>query len=551
MVEATADPLPLGDATTINVSLVIPSIRVPRWIAAVAKDIDADPSLRARALYVDTTAPLRDTPVSFRAYEYLDALLFRRPIDALEPVCLRSELPAVPVVALPAENIHLEEEALESLRLDVILNFGSERAQQLASLATYGVWEVGQSDQAGVSSEPWLFYPMREGSIFRTSIEGSRRGSRYLLYESFGATDPVSLHRMRNLACWKAASALLNRLRLLSTAGWDTLVTHGPAPEIGESRRPRLGAATVGRHAVTVGAGVIARRIRNVFFREDWFIATRPRGSSHSLEVEPPFMPISSPSGFYFADPFPITYAGRTYVFVESYSHKRRRAAIWFLTLDSTGRPVGRPRIALERDYHLSYPFVFEHAGEVFMIPESSEHRTVELYRAIHFPDDWRLDRILFSGVRAVDATVCKGDGRLYLFLNMAGEGASLDDELHLFSAKRPVGPWRPHPANPVVADVRSSRPAGRLFRSDGRLIRPSQDSSRGYGGAIVLNQIDVLTETDYKESAVGRIEPSWMPGISRTHTFNAFDHVEVIDAARHISRLSAKMFRPASGAEE
>ena len=540
--DAGAGSPPSGDGRQINVGMIIPSTSVPRWVATVAKEIDADPSLQACALYVDTTVSPRYAPASFRAYEYLDALFFRRPTDALETVSLKSVLPTVPIIALPTKEIDQDQEALKSLRLDVILNFASERMRHLAGAASYGVWEVRQADQAGVSSEPWLFYPMREDCVFRTSIEGYRGGLRYILYESLGASDPVSLHRMRNSACWKAASALLNRLRLLSTVGWETLVARGAAHAIGEFRRPRLGAATVGKHAVAVGAGVAARRLRNLFFREEWFIATRSRGSSNSLDGAP-FAPISSPTGYYFADPFPVVYEGRTYLFFESYSHKHRRAAIWFLILDSTGRPVGWPRVALQRDYHLSYPFVFEHAGEVFMIPESSEHQTVELYRATHFPEDWRLDQVLFSGVRAVDATVCRVNRRLYLFLNMAAEGASLDDELHLFSAERPAGPWRPHPANPVVTDVRSARPAGRLFRSEGRLIRPSQDSSRGYGSAIVLNRIDVLNESSYKESAIGRIEPCWMPGITRTHTFNTLVNVEVIDGIRRVSRVSAKMF--------
>jgi hypothetical protein len=547
MVETTAASLPLSDARKIDVGLVIPSTRVPRWIAAVARGIDADPWLRVRALYVDATVPHRHTSVAFRAYERLDARLFRRSSDALEHVCIRSVLPTVPVIALPTNEINSDQET-NSLRLNVILNFDSERGRQLAGDASYGVWEVDQTDEAGVSSKPWLFHPMREGSVFRTAVEGYRRGSRYVLYESFGASDPVSLHRMRNLACWKAASALLNCLRLLSASGWETLVSRAAAYDIGEPRGPRLRGVTVGRHAVTVAAGVAARRLRKLFFHEEWFIATRSRGSQ---DGESAFVPIPPPPGYYFADPFPIVYRGRIYLFVESYSHKRRRAAIWFLPLDSTGRPIGRPGVALERQCHLSYPFVFEHGGDIFMIPESSEDGTVELFRAIQFPDDWQLDQILFSGVRAVDATVCSVNGHLYLFMNMAAEGASLDDELHLFSAERPAGPWRPHPANPVVSDVRSARPAGRLFRSNGSLIRPSQDSSRGYGGAIVLNRVDVLTKSDYQESAIRRIEPSWMPGISRTHTFNALDNVEVIDGVRRTSRLRVRMFRRASGAGE
>jgi transcriptional regulator GlxA family with amidase domain len=39
-----------------------------------------------------------------------------------------------------------------------------------------------------------------------------------------------------------------------------------------------------------------------------------------------------------------------------------------------------------------------------------------------------------------------------------------IPDELSLFYAESPLGPWTPHPRNPVKSDVRGSRPAGGLF---------------------------------------------------------------------------------------
>jgi hypothetical protein len=47
------------------------------------------------------------------------------------------------------------------------------------------------------------------------------------------------------------------------------------------------------------------------------------------------------------------------------------------------------------------------------MIPESEQNRTVDLYGARRFPDEWHLEETLFSGLRAVDSTVHEADGRL------------------------------------------------------------------------------------------------------------------------------------------
>jgi hypothetical protein len=427
----------------------------------------------------------------------------------------------------------------------VILDFAGVELKEVANAVSYGVWTAHHADEAGTPGEPWLFHPMCEGAVFRTSVETDRLGHQIVLYESYGASDWVSLHRGRNLACWKASSAILNRLRVLASAGWRE-VEDLSAPSDGEGeaeRRPPSG-FTVARHVARVAAGVAKRRLQKLLFRQDWFIATRARPAVLAPETTvTDFTPIACPPNHYFADPFPFIHGGRVYLFFESYSHSRRRASIWYAPLDSAGRLSGEPQPALERDYHLSYPFVFAHSGEIFMIPESAEHRTVELYRATRFPEEWRLEQTLFSDVRAVDATVYEADGRLFLFVNMAGDGASLDDELHLFWATHPSGPWQPHPANPVVADVRCARPAGRLFLSDGRLIRPSQDCSHGYGSAIVLNRIDLLTDREYRESVVRRIEPRWMPGISRTHTFNALDGLDVIDGVRSVLRHRSTRF--------
>ena len=187
----------------------------------------------------------------------------------------------------------------------------------------------------------------------------------------------------------------------------------------------------------------------------------------------------------------------------------------------------------LVQPYHLSYPFVFRHEGDIFMIPESCENRTVELYRSTRFPTEWALEEVLFRDLFAADATLFEDSGRIWLFVTLAEPGASTSEELHLYFSDRLPGQWEPHANNPVVSDVRSARPAGRIFRNRGQLIRPAQDCSSAYGGAIVFNRIERLTRDEYREREVARLEPTWFPGISATHTYNFTNAVEVIDGTR------------------
>jgi hypothetical protein len=183
------------------------------------------------------------------------------------------------------------------------------------------------------------------------------------------------------------------------------------------------------------------------------------------------------------------------------------------------------------RPYHLSYPFIFEHRGEYYMIPETAQNRTIESYRCTRFPDQWEFYKTLMPNVLAVDATLFEYALRWWMFVNIASKGGSTWDELHLFYADDPLSNiWTPHPMNPIVSDVRCARPAGRIFRREGDLLRPSQDSSLRYGYAINFNRITKLTIHEYEEELFERIEPP-NRDILAVHTYNRSDYMFVVDA--------------------
>jgi hypothetical protein len=167
------------------------------------------------------------------------------------------------------------------------------------------------------------------------------------------------------------------------------------------------------------------------------------------------------------------------------------------------------------------------------MVPESAENRTIELYRCRNFPDDWSFSHNLMVNVTAYDATLFPSQGKWWLFANMQEvAGASTWDELHLFWAATPVSnEWIAHPLNPVISDVRSARPAGPVFERDGRLYRPSQDSSGRYGRALNINEIVELTPNSYREVPVQRLGREVMPGAKAVHTFSGSRRVSFIDA--------------------
>lgn len=238
----------------------------------------------------------------------------------------------------------------------------------------------------------------------------------------------------------------------------------------------------------------------------------------------------------FYADPFPIVVGGETHLFVEDFEHRLGRGVISVTSFDDHG-PTGPPRPVLEHEAHLSYPFVVEDRGEVWMVPETSAAGTVELYRARRFPDEWVREAVLLEGLEVSDATPFQHAGRWWM-TGTVRLGGSFSDALHIWSADKLEGPWRPHAGNPVLLDIASARPAGRVVSRGGRLIRPVQDGRTGYGGALAIAEITELTDDAFNQRILGRVGPGpqW-PG-KRLHTLNRAGRLECIDGSALSPRL-------------
>jgi len=119
------------------------------------------------------------------------------------------------------------------------------------------------------------------------------------------------------------------------------------------------------------------------------------------------------------------------------------------------------------------------------------------------------------------------------------GQG-SWSDTLSIYMAPDLLGPWEAHPANPVLIDAASSRPAGAVVLHNGNLIRPVQDCSSGYGTGIGLALITQLDPHNYEQELLTtlRPKPGW-PG-KRLHTLNRAGRLECIDGSAHSPRSQA-----------
>ena len=258
---------------------------------------------------------------------------------------------------------------------------------------------------------------------------------------------------------------------------------------------------------------------------------------------------LPDPGTHFYADPFPFIHGGRTFVFVEDLDHRTDKGVISVIPFGDHG-PSGPARVVLEEPWHLSYPFVFERDGQVWMIPESSSNRAVTLYRAERFPDVWVKEADLLTGIEASDATLVDHGGQLWMFASVRDGVGSWSDRLSIFHASALLGPWQAHPGNPLLIDQSCARPAGAFVQRNGRLFRPVQDCRGGYGTGIGLAEVTRLDMEGYSQTLHGMLQalPDW-PG-RRLHTLNRAGSLEVIDGAAHSprNRLVARHLQPWSG---
>lgn len=279
-----------------------------------------------------------------------------------------------------------------------------------------------------------------------------------------------------------------------------------------------------------------ARRVKQELTRERWRIGVIEQPICRLVEAFDPgaIRWLDVPFEGFLADPFGRAGPdGNLLVLAEAFAWKERRGRIAAIERHRDGTLNITPT-SLTFDSHLSYPQIIEHNGEIYCIPESSAERRVQLFRAVTFPGQWELDRVLLDGFAGADATVVRYLERWWMFTcNHADQDEA---KLFVFHAPELHGPWTPHALNPVKCDLRSSRPAGTPFiGADGALYRPAQDCSRVYGGAVAINRVTRLTADEFQEEVAAHLRPDPAgPCPDGLHTLSAVGDITLVDGKRH-----------------
>jgi hypothetical protein len=469
-----------------------------------------------------------------RAYGWIDGLVLGQPDDPTRVVELGSSIPASGSRSVARVD-----------KVDIVLQLDGASTVARWPDPRFGVWTLehglglpGPVRQSRLGLPPGGAEMLLAKPLTVTQLVATVGTDRQVIGQVVSRVDRLSLRRGARGHVVKLPSLVARTIAMVRAR------RALPEPTIeahtnGAAEAPQ---ATLGPATISLGLSrVVTSYARNLLRRKvtplRWVVAVAegsrdPRGDDGLA-----FRFLDPPEGLDWADPFPLDTPQGGLLFVEEYVRAAHRGRLAVVELDDSPRGWRSVETILDLPTHLSYPLVFQYADNWYLLPEQAATGGLELYMAEDFPTTWRwhstaLDR------PASDATVAEIDGRWWMFTAIKPKGGTAADELHVFHAATPLGPWTPHAHNPVLSDIRYARPAGRVYRHDDAWFRVAQDGAVSYGHSIVIIRIDRLEPDAYQETVVDVIRPDWAPGLMATHTINRTPTLTVVDAIRGEPRV-------------
>lgn len=203
------------------------------------------------------------------------------------------------------------------------------------------------------------------------------------------------------------------------------------------------------------------------------------------------------------ADPFLFVKDGELYLFYELQHWDDPGCIAMIKTRDL--KTWAEPQIVLKEQFHLSFPYVFEDNGTIYMMPESQEDDSIRLYQANEDLTSFTYVRTLLKQERKNGINFCFNDshiyilgGKYYLFTSYQKDWMYYQE---LFMSDNLLnGTFVRHPQSPICVSNEFGRNGGSLIEYEDNLLRVTQDCHADYGDNSSLMKITKLDDNDYEE---------------------------------------------------
>lgn len=197
------------------------------------------------------------------------------------------------------------------------------------------------------------------------------------------------------------------------------------------------------------------------------------------------------------ADPFLFVHQGSLYLFYEEAISGKHGTIKMIKTNDLIN--WNDPVEVLKHSTHLSFPFVFEEAGNIYMIPETNQENNIQLLgNANQDLSEWTIKKVILEGDKYVDSSILLHDSVYYLFTTVLRD--NYEHELQLYYSEDLYGKFKEHPKSPIAKGRLMGRCGGSIFEIDHKIFRPAQIYEKYYGESLSIYEIKLLTTNDYQE---------------------------------------------------
>lgn len=256
------------------------------------------------------------------------------------------------------------------------------------------------------------------------------------------------------------------------------------------------------------------------------------------------------------ADPFLFVKQGTLYLFYEDKKLYHKGTISMTKTTDLLEWTA--PVTVLEESCHLSYPWVFEEGGHVYMIPETCGLKEIRLYEADEELQKFTYVKTILNDENACtegfsfsDTSIYHNDDMYYLMTTVNDGKRNI---LKLYISDKFDEGYREHLMSPISADNMYGRNAGSLLEIDGQLYRVAQDCKKRYGDNVNLLIIEEMNKATYRERVVkNSIIPTAIPFYNEGgHQFNMVEfkgkHIIATDAKEYhyfmLDRIKRKLLQ-------
>ena len=526
----------------LKIGILLDGLTVNSWVATVIRFIENHSAIEISFVAVNQSKSKgASSSIVYRALRMMDRKLFRASVNPFKKVTL--DFPSIDILEITPQETRFSDRfsdedtsKIQAYKVDFILRFGFRIVRgAILNSSKNGILSLHHGDTDSYRGGPPAFWEVVNASpdtcvslqLLTETLDGG-----IVLDKAFQRTDLTGFYRNQSklyIAGIELLTNFLSQCIETSPQNWIQSRTEVFSNSIYSER---LYTNPSNKEAMKISfqflRGIVKRGWNQFLFQEQWqliIMASKSNWCQLAMYRSKKLVP---PKDRIWADPFSLLHEGKQFLFFEELLHKKGKAHISYFELDNHLKPTTKePIIVIDKPFHLSYPSVYKIDNDYYCCPESAANKSLTIYKATSFPNEWRPVKTLLEGIKVYDPTLIEHHGTWFLFCNQrVFSESSSDMYLHIYFTDDLFShPMTPHPSNPIYRDARISRPAGAIFKDEnGDLIRSAQCCTPRYGHRIQFSKIISLTRTEFKELPISELAPHWEHSILGTHTFNYRD---------------------------